>query len=51
MRRGDLLVLANLGAEPWQIATTGGVVLAWDERDAEGGTVLVPARSTTLLST
>jgi maltooligosyltrehalose trehalohydrolase len=45
MRRGDHLVLANLGAEPWPVPSAGRVLLAWTDPETDGPHLLVPPRA------
>jgi maltooligosyltrehalose trehalohydrolase len=48
-RRGEHVVLVNLGSEPWTYDGVGDVVLAWDPAvtvdRAGGGTVVVPPQT------
>jgi maltooligosyltrehalose trehalohydrolase len=45
MQRGELLVQANLGSDPWPAVGGGSVVLAWDEIAGDEGTLLLPPHS------
>lgn len=46
VRRGDHLVLANLGDAPWEHATAGRVLLSWEAGvEVDAGRVVVPPRS------
>ena len=51
VRRGDHLVLANLGDEPWERKATGTVLLSWhDGVEARDGEVVVPPRSAVVVA-
>ena len=45
MRRGDHLVLVNLGADAWSVDGLDRVVLAWDDPGSEADAVVVPPHS------
>ena len=48
-RRGDHVVLVNLGEQPMPYDGGGAVVLAWGDLDKSDGTLVVPPRSTAIV--
>jgi maltooligosyltrehalose trehalohydrolase len=49
--RGDYRVLANLGADPWEQAASGRVLLSWEDGvEVEAGRVVVPPRSAVIVA-
>lgn len=51
VERGDHVVLANLGDEPWQHPTSGRVLLSWEGGvEVDDGRVVVPPRSAVIVA-
>jgi maltooligosyltrehalose trehalohydrolase len=51
VERGDHLVLANLGDEPWERPASGRVLLSWEDGvEVADGRVVVPPRSAVIVA-